>query len=317
MNFLVTGGAGFIGSNFLIYCINKHNDDRYICLDKLTYAGNLDNLKEIENKENYKFIKGDICDAFLVDKIFREEKIDVVINFAAESHVDKSIVDSSEFIETNVRGVQVLLEASRKYRIKKFHQVSTDEVYGDVDLSSLEIFNEESTLNPSNPYSATKASADMLVLSYNRTYNLPISISRSSNNYGPRQHVEKLVPKVIERALNNQEIPIHGTGRNIRDWLYVGDYCRAIDLIVRNGKNREIYNVAGNNKLSNLEITKKILFLLNKDEKLITFVEDRLANDRKYNIDSLKLEREFNWKREYSLDKGLENTIEWYLKGNK
>ena len=312
---LITGGAGFIGSNFIHYILSKYNDYQVINLDKLTYAANLDNLKDIEYNKNYKFIHGDIADKEFIFKLFEDEKFDIVINFAAESHVDNSILNPQIFTITNILGTQVLLDACRKYNIKRFHQVSTDEVYGELPLDDKSIlFTEKTPLNPSSPYSASKASADMLVKSYYRTYSLPITISRCSNNYGPYQHLEKLIPLMISKAINNDNLPVYGNGLNVRDWLHVYDHCTAIDLIIHEGKIGEIYNIGGNNEKSNIDVVKIILKELGKSEKLIKYVNDRPGHDLRYAIDSTKIKTTLNWKPVYSFEKGILDTIKWYTK---
>ena len=312
---LITGGAGFIGSNFIHYILSKYNDYQVINLDKLTYAANLDNLKDIEDNKNYRFIHGDIADQEFIFKLFENEKFDIVINFAAESHVDNSILNPQIFTITNILGTQVLLDACRKYNIKRFHQVSTDEVYGELPLDDKNIlFTEKTPLNPSSPYSASKASADMLVKSYYRTYSLPITISRCSNNYGPYQHLEKLIPLMISKAINNDNLPVYGNGLNVRDWLHVYDHCTAIDLIIHEGKIGEIYNIGGNNEKSNIDVVKIILKELGKSEKLIKYVNDRPGHDLRYAIDSTKIKTSLNWKPVYSFEKGILDTIKWYTK---
>ena len=312
---LITGGAGFIGSNFIHYILSKYNDYQVINLDKLTYAANLDNLKDIEDNKNYRFIHGDIADQEFIFKLFENEKFDIVINFAAESHVDTSILNPQIFTITNILGTQVLLDACRKYNIKRFHQVSTDEVYGELPLDDKNIlFTEKTPLNPSSPYSASKASADMLVKSYYRTYSLPITISRCSNNYGPYQHLEKLIPLMISKAINNDNLPVYGNGLNVRDWLHVYDHCTAIDLIIHEGKIGEIYNIGGNNEKSNIDVVKIILKELGKSEKLIKYVNDRPGHDLRYAIDSTKIKTTLNWKPVYSFEKGILDTIKWYTK---
>lgn len=312
---LITGGAGFIGSNFIHYILSKYNDYQVINLDKLTYAANLDNLKDIEDNKNYRFIHGDIADQEFIFKLFENEKFDIVINFAAESHVDNSILNPQIFTITNILGTQVLLDACRKYNIKRFHQVSTDEVYGELPLDDNSIlFTEKTPLNPSSPYSASKASADMLVKSYYRTYSLPITISRCSNNYGPYQHLEKLIPLMISKAINNDNLPVYGNGLNVRDWLHVSDHCTAIDLIIHEGKIGEIYNIGGNNEKSNIDVVKIILKELGKSEKLIKYVNDRPGHDLRYAIDSTKIKTTLNWKPVYSFEKGILDTIKWYTK---
>ena len=312
---LITGGAGFIGSNFIHYILSKYNDYQVINLDKLTYAANLDNLKDIEDNKNYRFIHGDIADQEFIFKLFENEKFDIVINFAAESHVDNSILNPQIFTITNILGTQVLLDACRKYNIKRFHQVSTDEVYGELPLDDNSIlFTEKTPLNPSSPYSASKASADMLVKSYYRTYSLPITISRCSNNYGPYQHLEKLIPLMISKAINNDNLPVYGNGLNVRDWLHVYDHCTAIDLIIHEGKIGEIYNIGGNNEKSNIDVVKIILKELGKSEKLIKYVNDRPGHDLRYAIDSTKIKTTLNWKPVYSFEKGILDTLKWYTK---
>lgn len=312
---LITGGAGFIGSNFIHYILSKYNDYQVINLDKLTYAANLDNLKDIEDNKNYRFIHGDIADQEFIFKLFENEKFDIVINFAAESHVDNSILNPQIFTITNILGTQVLLDACRKYNIKRFHQVSTDEVYGELPLDDKNIlFTEKTPLNPSSPYSASKASADMLVKSYYRTYSLPITISRCSNNYGPYQNLEKLIPLMISKAINNDNLPVYGNGLNVRDWLHVYDHCTAIDLIIHEGKIGEIYNIGGNNEKSNIDVVKIILKELGKSEKLIKYVNDRPGHDLRYAIDSTKIKTTLNWKPVYSFEKGILDTIKWYTK---
>jgi dTDP-glucose 4,6-dehydratase len=314
MKIIVTGGAGFIGGNFVHYMVNKYPDDIIINLDLLTYAGNLETLKPVENKANYKFVKGDIADREFIFKLFEEEKPDIVVNFAAESHVDRSITDPEIFVRTNVIGTTTLLDACRTYGIKRFHQVSTDEVYGDLPIDRPDLFFTEKTpLHTSSPYSSAKASADLFTLAYYRTYKLPVTISRCSNNYGPYHFPEKLIPLMISRALADEPLPVYGKGENVRDWLYVTDHCRAIDLIIRNGKEGEVYNIGGHNERTNLEVVKTILKHLNKPESLIKYVTDRPGHDRRYAIDPTKIETELGWKPEYNFDTGIVKTIEWYL----
>ena len=314
MKILVTGGAGFIGSNFLHYVVNKYKEDYYVCLDALTYAGNYNNIKSLENNENYKFVKGDITDRKFIFDLFEKEKFDVVINFAAESHVDNSIKNPELFLNTNIIGTCVLMDASREYNVKRYHQVSTDDVYGDLPLDRKDLlFTEETPLHTSSPYSSSKASADLLVMAYYRTYGLPVTISRCSNNYGPYQFPEKLIPLTISKALNNESIPVYGTGENVRDWIHVHDHNVGVDLIVRNGKVGEVYNLGGHSERNNLFIVKTILNKLGKDESLITFVEDRKGHDLRYAIDSSKAERELGWTRSYDFDRGIEETIDWYV----
>lgn len=314
MKILVTGGAGFIGSNFVTYMVEKYPNDMIVNLDVLTYAGNLESLKQVESKENYKFVKGDIADAEFIDKLFAEEKFDAVVNFAAESHVDRSIKDPQIFIKTNVLGTQVLLDASKKYEVKRYHQVSTDEVYGDLPLDRPDLFfTEDTPLHTSSPYSASKAGSDLLVLAYYRTFKLPVTISRCSNNYGPYHFPEKLIPLIISRALNDQPLPVYGKGENVRDWLHVYDHCVAIDLILRNGRVGDVYNIGGHNERTNLEVVKTILRELNKPESLITYVTDRAGHDLRYAIDPTKMETELHWKPKYNFDTGITQTIQWYL----
>lgn len=314
MKFLVTGGAGFIGSNYMHYVVNKYSDDYFVCLDLLTYAGNYNNIKDLEGKSNYKFVKGDIRDKEFIDKLFNDEAFDIVINFAAESHVDNSIKNPGVFLETNIIGTSILLDASRKYNIKRYHQVSTDEVYGDLPLDKPELkFHEDTPIHSSSPYSSSKASADLLVLAYHRTYNLPVTISRCSNNYGPYQFPEKLIPVVISKALKNEKIPVYGNGSNVRDWIHVIDHNIGVDLIVRKGRDGEVYNLGGHSEKSNLEVVKTILRQMGKSEDLIEFVSDRLGHDLRYAIDSTKVEEELGWDRTYTFDTGIKETVDWYL----
>lgn len=318
MKILVTGGAGFIGSNFLHYMVDKYKDYNFVCLDALTYAGNYENLKKIIDKKNFKFVKGNIKDKEFVDKLFETEKFDWVINFAAESHVDNSIKNPNIFLMTNIIGTQVLMDASLKYEVKRYHQISTDEVYGDLPLDRLDLkFNELTPIHTSSPYSASKASADLLVQAYIRTYNLPATISRCSNNYGPYQFPEKLIPVVISKALNNESIPVYGNGLNVRDWIHVYDHNVAVDMIMHSGKIGEIYNIGGNSEKSNIEVVKLILKKLNKPESLITYVTDRKGHDLRYAMDSSKIEMELGWKREYDFSKGMDKTINWYIENQK
>lgn len=312
--FLVTGGAGFIGGNFLHIMVNKYPNDQYVCIDALTYAGNMETLEPIMNKPNFKFVHENICNREAVFKLFEEEHFDYVINFAAESHVDRSIENPEIFLKTNILGTQVLMDACRKYDIKRYHQVSTDEVYGDLPLDRPDLyFTEETPIHTSSPYSASKAGADLLVLAYHRTFKLPVTISRCSNNYGPYHFPEKLIPLMIQKALKNEPLPVYGNGANVRDWLYVGDHCNAIDLIVRNGKDGEVYNIGGHNERSNLEVIKTILKALNKPETLITYVKDRPGHDLRYAMDPTKIETELGWKPEYNFDSGIQETIKWNL----
>ena len=312
--FLVTGGAGFIGGNFLHIMVNKYLNDEYVCLDALTYAGNMETLEPIMNKPNFKFVHENICNRKAIYELFEKEDFDYVINFAAESHVDRSIENPEIFLETNVIGTSVLMDACRKFGIKRFHQVSTDEVYGDLPLDRPDLFFTETTpLHTSSPYSASKASADLLVLAYHRTFKLPVTISRCSNNYGPYQFPEKLIPLMIQKASNDESLPVYGNGANVRDWLYVGDHCTAIDLVVRNGKDGEVYNIGGHNERTNLEVVKTILKALGKPESLINYVKDRPGHDLRYAIDPHKIETELGWKPEFNFDTGIVETIKWNL----
>lgn len=311
---LITGGAGFIGSNFIHYILNKYPNYKVVNLDKLTYAANLDNLKTIENNPNYKFIKGDISDRVFIFNLFEKEKFDIVVNFAAESHVDNSILNPEIFVVTNILGTQILLDASKKYKVKRFHQVSTDEVYGDLPLDKLDLFfTEDTPINPSSPYSASKASADMLVQAYFRTYSMPITISRCSNNYGPYQFREKLIPNMINKAINNEYLTVYGQGLNVRDWLHVYDHCSAIDLILNSGKVGEIYNVGGHNEKTNIEVVKIIIKELKKSDSLISYVKDRPGHDLRYAIDPSKIQTQLDWKQKYKFEEGIVETIKWYL----
>lgn len=309
MKLLVTGGAGFIGSCFVRYILKNHCEDEIINLDALTYAGNLDNLSDIEDNARYSFVKGNICDKKLVSSIMSE--VDVCINFAAESHVDRSISGPEIFIETNVKGTLNLLEEAKRHKIHRYLQVSTDEVYG--SLGKTGYFTEETPLAPNSPYSASKASADMLVRAYFETYKMPVLTTRCSNNYGPYQFPEKLIPLFISNLLKGEKVPVYGDGMNIRDWLYVYDHCSAIDTVLRNGKPGDIYNVGGNNEKANIEITKLLIKELNKDESSIKYVEDRLGHDRRYAIDSSKIQRELGWKPSLTFEEGIKITIDWYL----
>ncbi len=316
--FLVTGGAGFIGGNFLLMMVNKYLKDQYICIDSLTYAGNVETLDPIMHNRNFKFIHESICNKDAVFKLFEKEHFDYVINFAAESHVDRSIENPEIFLKTNVLGTQILMDACRKFGIKRYHQVSTDEVYGDLPLERTDLFFTEKTpIHTSSPYSASKASADLLVLAYHRTFELPITISRCSNNYGPYQFPEKLIPLMIQKALRNEALPVYGNGKNVRDWLYVEDHCNAIDLIVRNGKNGEVYNIGGHNERTNLEVVKTILKALGKPESLIAYVKDRPGHDLRYAIDPTKIETELGWKPEHNFDTGIKATIQWNLENQE
>ncbi|GIP47364.1 dTDP-glucose 4,6-dehydratase [Paenibacillus sp. J53TS2] len=311
MKLLVTGGAGFIGSNFIRYMLKRHPDYRVVNVDALTYAGNLENLQTVENHPNYTFVQADITDAIQMDDLIREEGIDVIVNFAAESHVDRSIAEPDVFVKTNVLGTQVLLDAARKYNLTKYVQISTDEVYG--SLGETGLFTEETPLAPNSPYSASKAGGDLLVRAYHETFGLPVNITRCSNNYGPYQFPEKLIPLMISKALVGEELPVYGDGLNVRDWLYVEDHCSAIDLVIHQGRNGEIYNIGGNNERTNLEIVRTILKQLGKPESLITLVQDRLGHDRRYGIDPTKTMTELGWKPKHSFETGIQETIRWYL----
>lgn len=310
---IVTGGAGFIGSNFILYMLETYPDYRVICVDKLTYAGNLSNLAAVMDRQNLRFVKADICDRGAVYQVFEEEHPDIVVNFAAESHVDRSIEAPSVFLETNITGTAVLMDACCKYGIRRFHQVSTDEVYGDLPLDRPDLlFDEETPLRTSSPYSASKASADLLVQAYCRTYGLQATISRCSNNYGPFQFPEKFIPRMILNALEDKPLPVYGKGINVRDWLYVTDHCRAIDLIIHRGKDGEVYNVGGHNEMKNIDLVRFICRELGKPESLITFVEDRKGHDMRYAIDTSKIYAELGWKPETRFEVGIRKTIRWY-----
>lgn len=314
MTIIITGGAGFIGSNFIFYMMKKYPDYRIICLDKLTYAGNLSNLAPVMDKPNFRFVKMDICDRDAVYGLFEEEHPDVVVNFAAESHVDRSILNPEIFLETNIIGTSVLMDACRKYGIERYHQVSTDEVYGDLPLDRPDLFFTEKTpLHTSSPYSSSKAGADLLVGAYHRTYGLPCTISRCSNNYGPYQFPEKLIPLMMMNALEDNPLPVYGDGKNVRDWLYVEDHCKAIDLIIHKGTVGEIYNIGGHNEMANIDIVKLILKELGKPESLITYVKDRKGHDRRYAIDPAKIHQELGWLPETKFADGIKKTIRWYL----
>ena len=317
MKIIVTGGAGFIGGNYIHIMLKKHPEDEIICLDALTYAGNMETLEPVMKNPKFKFVKGDIADREFVYDLFEKERPDVIINFAAESHVDRSIVNPELFLRTNIIGTSVLLDACRKYGIKRYHQVSTDEVYGDLPLDRTDLFFTETTpLHTSSPYSASKASADLLVLAYHRTYKLPVTISRCSNNYGPYHFPEKLIPLMIANALNNKPLPVYGKGENVRDWLYVADHCNAIDLIIRKGKVGEIYNIGGHNERKNIDVVKTILRELDKPESLIHYVTDRPGHDRRYAIDPTKIHNELGWFPETKFEDGIKKTVQWYL-GNR
>ena len=315
---IVTGGAGFIGSNFIFYMLDTHPDYRIICLDKLTYAGNLSTLKKIVDKPNFRFVKLDICDREGVYKLFEEEKPDIVVNFAAESHVDRSIENPSIFLQTNIIGTSVLMDACRRYGIERYHQVSTDEVYGDLPLDRPDLFfTEETPIHTSSPYSSSKAGADLLVMAYNRTYGLPISISRCSNNYGPYHFPEKLIPLMIANCLNDKPLPVYGEGLNVRDWLYVEDHCKAIDLVIHKGREGEVYNIGGHNEMRNIDIVKLICHELDKPESLITHVKDRKGHDMRYAIDPTKIHNELGWLPETRFEDGIKKTITWYLENRQ
>lgn len=318
MNILVTGGAGFIGANFVYYELKNHPEDRIVCVDALTYAGNLETLEEALTHDNFRFVRADISDRDAIFKLFEEEKFDIVVNFAAESHVDRSIENPELFLKTNIMGTQVLLDASRTYKVARYHQVSTDEVYGDLPLDRTDLFfTEETPIHTSSPYSASKASADLLVLAYYRTFGLPVTISRCSNNYGPYHFPEKLIPLMISRALADQPLPVYGKGENIRDWLYVEDHCSAIDLIMRGGRVGEVYNVGGHNERTNIDVVKTILKQLGKSEDLIAYVTDRPGHDRRYAIDPTKITDELGWAPQTYFDDGIKKTVEWYLDNRK
>ena len=318
MTIIVTGGAGFIGSNFIFYMLKKYPDYRIVCLDKLTYAGNLSTLESVMSNPNFRFVKLDICDKDGVDALFSEEKPDIVVNFAAESHVDRSIENPQVFLETNIIGTSVLMNACRKYNVQRFHQVSTDEVYGDLPLDRPDLFFYEDTpLKTSSPYSSSKAAADLLALSYHRTFGLPVTISRCSNNYGPYQFPEKLIPLMIANCLENKSLPVYGKGINVRDWLYVEDHCKAIDLIIHKGRVGEVYNIGGHNEMKNIDIVKLIIKELGKSESLITYVTDRKGHDLRYAIDPTKIHNELGWLPETKFEDGIKKTIKWYLDNKK
>lgn len=314
MKIIVTGGAGFIGGNFVHYMVEKYPDYEIVCLDKLTYAGNLETLEPVMDKPGFKFVKGDIADREFVYKLFEDEKPDIIVNFAAESHVDRSISDPGIFLQTNIIGTGVLLDACREYGIKRYHQVSTDEVYGDLPLDRPDLFFTETTpLHTSSPYSASKASADLLVLAYHRTFKLPVTISRCSNNYGPYHFPEKLIPLMIANCLNDKPLPVYGKGENVRDWLYVIDHCRAIDMIIHDGKVGEVYNIGGHNERTNLQVVETIIDALGKSRDLIQYVTDRPGHDMRYAIDPTKIHDELGWEPTTKFDDGIKQTIEWYL----
>ena len=313
MNIVVTGGAGFIGANFVYYMLENRPEDKIICYDKLTYAGNLATLEEAQKNKNFKFIKGDIADREAVYRMFEEEKPDVIVNFAAESHVDRSIENPEIFLQTNVIGTSVLMDACRKYGIQRYHQVSTDEVYGDLPLDRPDLFfTEETPLHTSSPYSASKASADLLVMAYHRTYGLPVTISRCSNNYGPFHFPEKLIPLMIINAMHDKKLPVYGDGLNVRDWLFVKDHCAAIEIILRKGKVGEVYNIGGHNERQNIQVVKAILKELGKGEELIEHVTDRKGHDRRYAIDPTKIREDLGWEPTTSPEEGIKATVKWY-----
>jgi len=311
MNLLITGGAGFIGSNFVLSMLSKYPSYSVVNLDKLTYAGNLENLRDAESNPRYKFVKGDICDRSVVDSVIREHAIGAIVNIAAESHVDRSIMGAAEFVQTNIGGTSVLLDLAREHGIKRFVQVSTDEVYG--SLGSSGKFTEDTPLHPNSPYAASKASADLLALAYHHTHAIPVVITRCSNNYGPYQFPEKLISLMIVNALADKPLPVYGDGMNVRDWLQVEDHCSAIDVVLHKGKAGEVYNIGGSNEKKNIEVVKLVLRQLGKPESLISFVNDRLGHDRRYAIDSSKVQRELGWKPSVSFEVGLSRTVQWYL----
>ncbi|MCR4615237.1 MAG: dTDP-glucose 4,6-dehydratase [Clostridiales bacterium] len=314
MKILVTGGAGFIGSNFIYHMLSEHPDYDIVCLDALTYAGNLHTLEPALKNSRFKFVKGDITDRNAVFELFKNEKFDTVVNFAAESHVDRSINDPAIFLSTNVMGTQVLLDACREFGVSRFHQISTDEVYGDLPLDRPDLFfTEETPIHASSPYSASKAGADLLVLAYYRTYGLPVTVSRCSNNYGPYHFPEKLIPLIIVNLLHDKPIPVYGTGENIRDWLYVEDHCKAVDLVIHKGTPGEVYNIGGHNEMKNIDVVKLVISELGKSEDLITYVKDRAGHDKRYAIDPTKIHRELGWSPEVKFKDGIKKTVQWYL----
>lgn len=312
MKLLVTGGAGFIGSNFIHYWLKNYPQDKLINLDKLTYAGNLENLRQVENSSQYKFVKGDITDQTFIEKIMTD--VDKVVHFAAETHVDRSITDPRVFVETNVLGTQILLEAALKHKVKHFHHISTDEVFGSLDLNSTEKFNEEYPFRPNSPYSASKAGSDCLVRAYFKTYGLPVTITNTSNNFGPYQFPEKLIPLTITNIIERKKVPIYGDGQNVRDWLYVEDHCRAIDLVLQKGKIGETYCVGGDGQQSNLEMVKKIIEIMGEKEDVIEYVKDRPGHDRRYALDHTKIQKDLNYKPKFQIEEYLEKTVNWYQK---
>ncbi|MEE1186428.1 MAG: dTDP-glucose 4,6-dehydratase [Acutalibacteraceae bacterium] len=318
MTVIVTGGAGFIGSNFVFYMLNKYKDYRIVCVDKLTYAGNLSTLEPVMNNKNIRFVKADICDRQAMYNLFEEEQPDIVVNFAAESHVDRSIENPEIFLKTNIIGTGVLMDASIKYNVRRYHQVSTDEVYGDLPLDRPDLFfTEQTPIHTSSPYSSSKAGADLLTFAYYRTFSLPVTVSRCSNNYGPYQFPEKLIPLMISNALNDKPLPVYGKGINVRDWLYVEDHCKAIDLIIHKGKPGEVYNIGGHNEMRNIDIVKLICKELDKPESLITYVSDRKGHDMRYAIDPAKIHSELGWLPETKFEDGIRKTIRWYLDNKK
>ncbi len=318
MTVLVTGGAGFIGANFVYYMLKSHTDYKIVCVDCLTYAGNMSTLENALKNPSFRFYKTNICDREGINKIFEQEKPDIVVNFAAESHVDRSIENPELFLQTNILGTQVLMDAARQFGVKRYHQVSTDEVYGDLPLDRPDLFfTEQTPIHTSSPYSASKAAADLLVMAYHRTYGLPTTISRCSNNYGPYHFPEKLIPLMIANALNDKPLPVYGEGLNVRDWLYVEDHCRAIDLIIHKGTVGEVYNIGGHNEMKNIDIVKLICKHLGKGEELITFVADRKGHDMRYAIDPTKIHNELGWLPETKFADGIKKTIAWYLENKE
>ncbi|MDD4772398.1 MAG: dTDP-glucose 4,6-dehydratase [Eubacteriales bacterium] len=314
MTIIVTGGAGFIGSNFIFHMLEKYPDYRIVCLDKLTYAGNLSTLASVMDNPQFRFVKGDICDREAVYNLFEEEEPDIVVNYAAESHVDRSIENPGVFLETNIMGTATMMDACRKYGIERYHQVSTDEVYGDLPFDRPDLlFDEETPIHTSSPYSSSKASADLLVLAYHRTYGLPVTVSRCSNNYGPYHFPEKLIPLMIANALNDKPLPVYGEGINVRDWLYVEDHCKAVDLVIHHGRVGEVYNIGGHNEMRNIDIVKMICDALDKPYSLITYVTDRKGHDMRYAIDPSKIHTELGWLPETKFEDGIKKTISWYL----
>lgn len=314
MTILVTGGAGFIGSNFIFYELEKHPEDRIVCVDKLTYAGNLSTLAPVLERPNFRFCKTDICDRKAIYELFEEEKPEIVVNFAAESHVDRSIENPEIFLQTNIIGTSVLMDACRIFGVGRFHQVSTDEVYGDLPLDRPDLFfTEETPIHTSSPYSSSKAAADLLAMAYHRTYGLPVSLSRCSNNYGPYQFPEKLIPLMIANCLSDKPLPVYGKGLNVRDWLYVEDHCKAVDLVMRKGKEGSVYNIGGHNEMRNIDIVRLICQELHKPESLITYVTDRKGHDMRYAIDPTKIHRDLGWLPETKFADGIVQTIRWYL----